>query len=112
MKNMKNNMILLSDFAPLTGFRYKEQTPGTSGEEFRDNILIPALREHDKIVIDMDTGIQNQSGIFPSFLEETFGGLARIKEWTLSDFKKHIKIQTSDQEYSSDIEHYVNICNR
>lgn len=108
---MKNNIVLLSDFTPLTGFRYKKQTPGASGEEFRDNVLIPTLDKCNEIVVDLDTGIQNQDGILPSFLEEAFGGLASTKNWTLDEFKRHVKIQTSDQEYSSDIYHYVEVCN-
>lgn len=105
-------MVLLSDFTPLPGFRYKTQTPNASGEEFRDNVLIPTLDKHNEIVVDLDTGIKNRDGILPSFLEEAFGGLARIKKWNLDEFKKHVKIKTSDQEYSSDICHYVKECNR
>jgi hypothetical protein len=103
--------ILLSDFTPFPGFRYKTQTPDASGEEFRNNVLIPALDKHNEIVVDLDTGIQNRDGILPSFLNEAFGELAHIKKWNLDEFKKHVKIKTLDQEYSSDIYHYVEVCN-
>ena len=112
MSDTKNNIILLSNFTPFPGVRYKnpQQKEADSGEEFREDVLIPALKEHDSIVVDLDTGVEK--AILPSFLEETFGGLSRIKEWDLDGFNKHVKIKTEDEEYLSDIENYVEICNR
>lgn len=105
----KINMVLLSDFASFPGFRYATQTKGSSGEEFRNNVLIPALEKHEKIIVDLDTGVKK--AILPSFLEEAFAGLSRIRQWDLDDFRKHIEIKTEDKEYLSDIKHYVEVCN-
>ena len=44
-----------------------------SGERFRDELLIPAMRSGDKVVVDLD----GARGLSPSFLEEAFGGLVR-----------------------------------
>jgi len=44
-----------------------------SGEAFRDDILAPALRQHDHVTLDL--GSANLYG--SSFLEEVFGGLVR-----------------------------------
>lgn len=65
------------DFAPTPGARYRTQGE-FSGEEFRDEMLIPkveeALEKKEKISIDLD----GTYGYPPSFLEEAFGGLARF----------------------------------
>lgn len=52
--------------------RYKDKSD-TSGQAFRDDILIPALEKFDTVTIELD-GAQ---GYGSSFLEETFGGLIR-----------------------------------
>lgn len=49
-----------------------------SGEEFREKMLIPkyqeAIQKGEKLIIDLDGGY----GFPTSFLEESFGGLARV----------------------------------
>lgn len=49
-----------------------------SGEDFRENFLIPrfleAKEKKEKLIIDLDGGYGNPV----SFIEEAFGGLARI----------------------------------
>lgn len=64
-------------FSETPGARYR--TDGDfSGEEFRESILIPefekAIEKKEKLIIDLDGGY----GYPTSFLEESFGGLARI----------------------------------
>jgi len=44
-----------------------------SGEVFREDMLVPALRQHDHVTVDL--GGTNFYG--SSFLEEVFGGLVR-----------------------------------
>ncbi len=111
MNDIKNNIILLSDFTPFPGVRYKDDKPkGDTGAEFRKNVLIPALKKHDKIVVNLDTGVKKS--ILPSFLEESFAGISRDNKWSLDDFNQHIKIETEDEEYLSDIEFYVKNCER
>ncbi|WP_374538535.1 STAS-like domain-containing protein [Chitinimonas taiwanensis] len=63
-------------------------TDGTeSGEVFRSKFLVPALEKAQTIVIDLD----GTRGYGSSFLEEAFGGLARLgiatKESLLARFK-------------------------
>ena len=48
-----------------------------SGEEFRDDVLIPLLRENDKVVLHLD-GV---AGYGSSFFEEAFGGAIRAGVW-------------------------------
>lgn len=73
-------MILINicnDFSETPGARYRTEGP-FSGEEFRETLLIPtyikAKDNSDKILIELDGGY----GYPTSFLEEAFGGLARI----------------------------------
>jgi len=64
------------DFTKTPGARYK--TDGDfSGEEFREDFLMPcflkAIENSENLTIDLDGGY----GYATSFLEESFGGLAR-----------------------------------
>lgn len=76
---MKENIVTIniaSQFTTTPGARYI--TDGNfSGQEFRDNYLVPLFlkgKEIDKIIIILD-GVE---GYATSFLEEAFGGLARL----------------------------------
>ncbi len=50
-----------------------------SGEEFREEILIPALRKHSHIIIDISTNVE---GYGSSFLSEAFGGVVKYGYFT------------------------------
>ena len=72
----KNLLIVIArDFTPTPGFRYRSDGP-KSGEEFREAFLEPHFSNdtNSKITIDFDGSI----GYATSFLEEAFGGLARM----------------------------------
>lgn len=61
------------DFAPTPGARYRSDG-AYSGEQFREELLIPVLRSSSgPVVIELD----GTRGYATSFLEEAFGGLAR-----------------------------------
>lgn len=67
---------ICEDFSKSLGGRYEKE--GTfSGEQFRKEILIPkyqeAISHNEKLFIDLD----GCYGFPTSFLEESFGGLAR-----------------------------------
>ena len=73
-------MILINicnDFTDTPGARYRSEGD-FSGEEFRETILIPkyeeAVKSKQQLKIELDGGY----GYATSFLEESFGGLARI----------------------------------
>jgi len=64
------------DFSATPGARYKSDGP-YSGEEFRDRFLRKELEQpnsDERIEIDLD----GTAGYSTSFLEEAFGGLARL----------------------------------
>lgn len=60
------------DFSPYPGGRLRTDGPA-SGEEFRDDRLIPALKRSETVDVVLDGAM----GLPPSFLEEAFGGLLR-----------------------------------
>ena len=59
-------------FSSTPGGRYKREGL-FSAQEFREDFLEPALREHQVVIVDLDGPI----GVLPSFLEEVFGGAVR-----------------------------------
>ena len=70
---MSNFVInLAKDFADRPFGRYREDG-GRSAEVFRDDLLIPAIKQHSRVELDLSG--TNYYG--SSFLEETFGGLVR-----------------------------------
>lgn len=69
---------IAKDFTTTPGHRYKKDhvSAGYSGEEFRQQFLEPHFKNEstEKIVVTLD----GTYGLSPGFLEEAFGGLARI----------------------------------
>lgn len=95
--------IKVLDFSEYPGARYKSLGPH-SGEEFRDDVLIPAIKTGEKIFINFD-------GVFgygSSFLEEVFGGLIRygINARIISDILDN-SISNDDEEIINEIRSYV-----
>lgn len=70
-------IIISKDFTETPGARYRHEG-SFSGEEFREDILIPKFKQvqenNEKLLIDLDGGY----GYPTSFLEEAFGGLSRV----------------------------------
>lgn len=71
--SMNNPTVNVSDFTTFPGPRYKK-LGSYSGEEFRDNILIPRIRKYGR---DLVVNLDGVMGYGSSFLEETFGGAIR-----------------------------------
>lgn len=63
---------IAKEYTTTPGLRFKWQGE-YSGEEFRDDILIPLIKEHKNIVLELD-GVE---GYCIGWLEEVFGGLVR-----------------------------------
>src|SRR5687767_12464169 len=97
---------IANDFSKTPGLRYANQTPSTSGEEFRNNLLEPqylkAVQERDKLVVILD----GTDGYIPSFLEEAFGGLQRnhLSENILDTIEI---ISNDEKHWIDDIKRYV-----
>lgn len=102
-------IVIAKDFTVAPGARNIEEGP-FSGEEFLNKVLRPkfekALRNGYHILIDLD----NTEGYATSFLEEAFGGLARIygPEKVLS----HLEFKSEDEPLLIDeIKMYINEAN-
>lgn len=96
---------LARDFGPFPFGRYRNQGR-FSGQAFREDVLEVALNKHPcaNITVILD----NAKGLGSSFLDEAFGGLARARSWTLSDFLARFSIVSkSDPSLVMEIEHYV-----
>ncbi|MCJ2378769.1 STAS-like domain-containing protein [Vibrio sp. ZSDZ34] len=87
---MSNKPIkVIVDFHSKPYGRFKTDAPGcefTAGEVFRDAHLAPALREFDKVTVDL-TGY-NRYG--RSFLDEAFGGLIRESGFTKAELDQKL----------------------
>ena len=102
-------MLILSvakDFSKTPGFRFKNQSLGTSGEEFRDNILEPRYKESIKKGEKLQVILDGTNGYLTSFLEEAFGGLQeKNPEKRILD---DIEIISNDEKHwIEDINDYV-----
>lgn len=96
---------IATDFSPYPSGRAKSDGPN-SGERFRDDILIPALKENDVVEVVLD-GVK---GYPSSFTEEVFGGLVRLgfdKNALLSGKLKVIYTDKAYSGYAEDILHFI-----
>jgi hypothetical protein len=86
---------IASDFSPTPGGRFRKMGP-KSGEEFRD-LLASHLAKNEPVVVVLD-GVE---GYGSSFLEEAFGGLARLRQWSQADIGRLLTIQAMAPEYKT-----------
>lgn len=90
-------------FSRFPGGRFK-RISDNSGEEFRDDVLIPALRREAKIIVDLDGVV----GYGSSFLEEVFGGLVRAMKWmTREEVNRHLLLQTTQESWRQEADQYI-----
>jgi hypothetical protein len=81
---------IASQFSRTPGGRYYTDGPA-SGEQFREERLIPALQKSGTVVVELD----GARGYPSSFLEEAFGGLVRKLNLTEPEFWSRIKLVAS-----------------
>ncbi len=95
----KINFSIANDYTRKPGLRYRSQSD-FSGEEFRENVLIELF---DKVVSEgaiLLINLDNTFGYGPSFLEESFGGLARERDPEL--VLKHVDFISLEEPYLKD----------
>ena len=89
-------------FSRFPGGRYR--TDGKfSGERFRDEFLVPALKIYGTVVVDMDGTL----GYGSSFLEEAFGGLVRECGFESGELLKVLSIETSSPILRTTVIEYI-----
>ena len=86
---------IATDYTAVPGGRFAKYGP-FSGEDFRDNVLSPALKEHDRVVVNLD----GTKTLMSSFLEEAFGGLIRERGFSYEVLKTKLVVQASAPRYS------------
>ncbi len=98
----EKKIVIANDFSPSPIGRYRTDSD-TSGQEFREDYLAPALKAYTKVIVDLD----GTDGYGSSFLEEAFGGLIREEGFTEKDLKKKLIIISGRRSYSIRIWQYI-----
>lgn len=93
---------IATDFSHYPFGRYRKISK-SSGEAFREDKLMPAMRDHDLVEVWLD-GVEDYG---PSFLEEVFGGLVRKHGFTASNIYKKLNIVTKNKVWTEEINKYI-----
>ncbi|MBB1406646.1 STAS-like domain-containing protein [Pseudoalteromonas sp. SG44-5] len=100
---MNKVIIFLKNFSKSPFGRYKTDS-NYSGEVFRDNILVPALKNNDIVEVDLNN-LDVELG--SSFLEETFGGLLRTHIFSKADLEQRLIITSGDSYDKERVMKYI-----
>lgn len=73
-----------------------------SGEWFREEVILPALKEYQTVVINLDGTL----GFSATFLKEAFGGLIAPGR-KASDLHKHLQISSELDSYKERVWRYI-----
>ena len=74
-----------------------------SGQEFRQNVLHPALKKAIEMNVKLIVDLDGTAGLGTSFLEESFGGLIRRDHINYNILKQTlIIISDEDPDYKED----------
>ena len=85
-----------TDYSAAPGGRFADHGPH-SGQDFRDNVLAPALKDgKDHLTVFLD----GTAGYAGSFLEEAFGGLIRVCHFAPDDLAKRLEVRAQDTRYA------------
>lgn len=84
---------IAKDFSRVPAGRYLEDGD-FSGTKFRQDLLAPALRNHEHVKVVFD-GV---AGLGSSFLEEAFGGLVRVEHMNKKFLDEHLLLYTEEEE--------------
>lgn len=91
------NILVIKDFYPKPYGRYNDDCDTchlSSGEAFRERILLPKLQDNDTVTVDL-TGF-NRYG--RSFLDEAFAGLINEGYFTKEELDKKLIYKHDDLE--------------
>jgi hypothetical protein len=104
---MDSLIIYVKDFSIVPGTRKRDEGKNAhSGEEFREDFLIPlfreAMKDNKKLIVNLDGTI----GYGTSWLEEVFGGLAR--QFGKTSVQATLDFISDEEPYLiEDIIHYI-----
>lgn len=97
------SILYVKDFSITPGARYR-RLGKASGEEFRDDVLVPALQKEPNLIVNLD-GVR---GYGSSFLDEAFAGLIRIGIEPETVLTLVSNLQSENRKWKSEIITYVN----
>lgn len=90
------------DFSRAPAGRYRDDGP-RSGQVFREEHLVPALKKGTEVVVYLD----EVEGYGSSFLEEAFGGLVRINGFLGEELHRLLTLRTVDDAWKEEIWRYI-----
>lgn len=92
-----------SEFSRFPAGRFRTDGPH-SGEKFREDFLVPALRDGKRVTVLLDGTL----GYGSSFLEEAFGGLVREHGFSANDLHKNLTVHSAnDRSLITEIWSYI-----
>ena len=95
--------LIVSQFSKFPGGRFRRISE-FSGQQFREELLEPAVKEGSKVIVNLD-GV---AGYGSSFLEEVFGGIVRAMRWiTRDEVNQHLSICTSKESWLLEANEYI-----
>ena len=83
------------DFSELPMGRYHPKDGQTSGQRFREELLVPLLREPGNLTVIID----DVEGYGSSFLDESFGGLVREGYFTPQQLQEKLVISLTNPNF-------------
>lgn len=90
-------------FSRYPGGRFRSISDN-SGEEFRDDLLIPEIKKGGTVIVDLDGVV----GYGSSFLEEVFGGIVRVMQWrSRSEVNQHLSLKSSQESWLQEANQYI-----
>jgi hypothetical protein len=90
------------DFSRFPSGRYVEDSR-FSGQRFRDDFLVPSLKNFDRVVVELDGTL----GYGSSFLDEAFGGLRRANIFPPEQIKDKLVVHTANSILKSEISQFL-----
>jgi hypothetical protein len=100
---MQKKINIAKDFSPYPYGRHTQHSK-TSGERFREDFLLPALKDYDEVIINLD----GTEGYGSSFLDEAFGNLVRVSKVAKDEALRKLKfISLNDPSLIDEITMYI-----
>lgn len=102
MTNLHKDIYVAKDFSRYPSGRYRTDSR-FSGERFREDFLLPAMRSSQNVEVHLDGTL----GYGSSFLDEAFGGMSRSNEFTPGIVRGKLKLTSRDRILVDEIWSYI-----
>jgi hypothetical protein len=99
---MTKFLSVANEFSKSPAGRFPTDGPN-SGERFRDELLYPALKNGDKVEVDLN-GVLTMGS---SFLDEAFGGLVREKGLEPKSLRENLIVKSRLKTYVNRVWSYI-----